>query len=117
MKFGTTIHRTKGILNYEHIDIWGPSKNASIRGKKYYFVSFIDDYFRQNWVYTISQKSKVLGIFVEWRRRMKLHTCRKIEIFRSDNGREYNSSLFLQLCRDEGIERHFIVKETPQQNG
>ena len=67
VKFGTTIHRTKGILDYVHTDIWGPSKNTSLRGK-YYFVSFADDYSRQNWVYTMSHKSEVLGIFVEWRR-------------------------------------------------
>ena len=35
VKFDTAIHRTKGILDYVHIDIWGPSKNASIRGKYY----------------------------------------------------------------------------------
>jgi len=29
----------------------------------------------------------------------------------------YKSDLFLLLCRDEGIERHFTVRETPQQNG
>ena len=26
------------------------------------------------------------------------------------------SAHFLKLCRDEGIERHFTVRETPQQN-
>jgi len=46
-----------------------------------------------------------------------LQTGRKIKILRSDNRGEYKSDLFLQLCYDEGIERHFIVRETPQQNG
>ena len=64
MKFGTTIHRTKRILDYVHTDIWGPSKNSSLGGN-YYFVSFVDDYSRRNWVYTKSHKSEVLGIFVE----------------------------------------------------
>jgi len=34
----------------------------------------------------------------------------------SDSGEEYKSDLFLQLCHDEGIERHFTVKKTLQQN-
>ena len=55
MKFGNTIHRTKGILDYTHTDIWGLSKNASLR-EKYYFVSFVDDYYMRNLVYTWSPK-------------------------------------------------------------
>ena len=47
---------------------------------------------------------------------MEKNTERKIKVLHSDNGREYTSDPFLQLCRDEGIERHFTVKETPQQN-
>jgi len=44
---------------------------------------------------------------------MELQTDRKIKIFKSDNRGEYKSDLFLQLCRDEDIERHFTVQETP----
>jgi len=39
VKFGTAIHYTKRILDYVHIDVWGPSKNAYLGGK-HYFVSF-----------------------------------------------------------------------------
>jgi len=42
---------------------------------------------------------------------------RKIKILYSDNGGEYTSNFFLQLCCDEGIERHFSVKKIPQQKG
>ena len=65
----------------------------------------------------MSHKSEVLGIFVEWRRRMELQTDRKIKILRSDNGGEYKSDSFLQLRHDEGIERHFTVRETSLNNG
>jgi len=41
---------------------------------------------------------------------------RKIKILKSDNGGEYKSYMFLQLCHDEGIERHFTGRVTPQQN-
>jgi len=59
------------------------------------FVSFVDDYSRRNWLYTMSHKSEVVGIFMEWRRRMELQTDRKIKILRSDNGGEYKSDPFL----------------------
>ena len=48
---------------------------------------------------------------------MEKHTRRKIKVLRSDNGGEYTSDPFLQLCRDEGIKRYFTVRETPKQNG
>jgi len=38
MKFGTVIHQTREILDYVHIDFWGPSKNTSLR-RKHYFIS------------------------------------------------------------------------------
>ena len=47
VKFGTAIHRTKGILDYVHTYVWGLSKNASLGGK-HYFVSFVDDYSTRN---------------------------------------------------------------------
>jgi len=64
VKFGTAIHHTKRIFDYMHTDIWGPSKNASLGGK-HYFIFFMDDYFKRNWVYTMSHKIKILGIFVK----------------------------------------------------
>ena len=48
---------------------------------------------------------------------MKKNMERKIKVLRSDNGGEYRLDPFLKLYRDEGIERHFTVRETPQQNG
>ena len=44
------------------------------------------------------------------------NTRKKIKLFHSDNRGEYRSDPFLQLCRDEGIERHLTVRETLQQN-
>jgi len=48
---------------------------------------------------------------------MEKNTEKKIKVLRSDNSGEYTNDPFLQLCRDEGIERHFTVREIPQQNG
>ncbi|KAH9680676.1 hypothetical protein KPL71_026642 [Citrus sinensis] len=41
----------------------------------------------------------------------------EVKRFRSDNGGEYKNDPFIQICQDEGIVRHFIVRDTPQQNG
>ena len=115
VRFGTATHCTKGILDYFHADAWGPTKTVSIGGI-YYFVFFIDDYSRRCWVYTMKHKWEVLELFVEWKKNMEKNTGRKIKVLRS-NGGEYTSDHFLQLCRDEGIERYFTVRETPNKTG
>ena len=116
VKFGAAIHRTKGTLDYIHTDVWGPSRNASLGGKRW-FVTFIDDFSRYVWVYTMRHKDEVLDIFLEWKKLIETQTGRKIKRLRSDNGGEYKSDPFLKVCQDEGIIRHFSVPGTPQQNG
>lgn len=45
------------------------------------------------------------------------NTGKKLKVLRSDNGGEYTSDPFFEICKKEGITRHFSVRETPQQNG
>ena len=106
----------KGILDYVHTDVSGPTKTTSFGGRNY-FVSFIDNYSRHTWVYPLRRKDEVLSTFVMWKKLVENQTGRKILKIRSNNGGEYTSDSFLQVCRNFGIEHHFTVRETPQQNG
>ncbi|KAH9803321.1 hypothetical protein KPL71_001718 [Citrus sinensis] len=116
VKFGTANHDTREILEYVHSNVWGPTKTASIGGS-HYFVTFVDDFSRRVWVYSMRAKDEVLEIFVNWKKLVETQTSRKIKVLRSDNGGEYTSDPFLQVCQNEGIKRHFTVRHTPQQNG
>ena len=116
VKFGTTIHQTKGILDYVHTDVWSPTKNVSLGGKRW-FVPFIDDYSRRVWMYPMRHKNEVLQIFLEWKKMVENHMDRKIKKLRSDNSGEYTYDPFLKVCRDEGIFQHFTISGKPQQNG
>ncbi|KAH9662850.1 hypothetical protein KPL70_019489 [Citrus sinensis] len=109
VKFGTANHDTREILEYVHSDVWGPTKTASIGGS-HYFVIFIDDFSRRVWVYTMRANDEVLEIFVKWKKLVETQTGRKIKVLRSDNGGEYTSNLFLQVCQNEGIKRHFTAE-------
>ena len=60
----------------------------------------------------MKHKREVLELFVKWKKNLERSMGRKIKVLRSDNGGEYKSDPFLKLCLDEGIERHFIVRET-----
>ena len=44
-------------------------------------------------------------------------TGRKVKYLRSDNGSEYPDSQFQRYCEGHGIQRHFTMRKTPQQNG
>jgi len=44
-------------------------------------------------------------------------TSRKIKVLRSDNGGEYTSNAFKELCAKEGIKRKLNTPYNPQQNG
>jgi len=116
VKFGTAIHNTKGILDYVHSDVWGSAKTPSIGGR-HYFVTFVDDFSRRVWVFTMKNKNDVLGIFLKWKAQVQNQTGRKIKVLLTDNGGEYKSDSFLKVCQDCGIVRYFAVRKTPQQNG
>ncbi|GJT27803.1 retrovirus-related pol polyprotein from transposon TNT 1-94 [Tanacetum coccineum] len=64
VKFRTAIHKTQGILDYVHSDVWGPSKIRYLGGRHYY-VTFVDDFSRRVWVYTLKTKDEVLGVFIK----------------------------------------------------
>ncbi|GMI69785.1 hypothetical protein HRI_000647800 [Hibiscus trionum] len=43
-------HKTEGILDYVHSDVWGPTRESSLGGSVYY-VTFIDSFSKKVWVY------------------------------------------------------------------
>ena len=64
----------------------------------------------------MKHKGKILELFVEWKKNLEKSKGRKIKVLQSNNVGKYKSDPFLKLCRDEGIDRHFTVRETPQQS-
>ena len=62
--FSTSQHKTRGLLDLIHTDVWELSPVASIGGARYY-VTFIDDFSRKVWIYFLKQKSKVFHKFKE----------------------------------------------------
>ena len=64
----------------------------------------------------MKHKGKVLELFVEWKKNMEKSTKKKIKVLQSDNEGENKSDPLLKLYHDEGLVKHFTVRETPQQN-
>lgn len=108
--------RTTGLLDLVHMDICGPMENKSIGGSLY-FVMFTDDYSRFTCIYFLSSRSEVFGRFKEYLTYSQRFTSSQLKVLRSDNGGEYTLREFDSFCKNHGIQRHFTVSYTPEQNG
>ena len=68
-------------------------------------------------MFFMKHKSEVFSKFKLWKAEVENQTGRKVKYLRSDNGTEYTETKFQQFCEEHGIQRHFTVRKTPQQNG
>jgi len=55
VKFNTSVHTTKGTLDYVHTDLWGPSRKPSYGGARYMLI-IIDNCSRKVWPYFLKHK-------------------------------------------------------------
>ena len=90
----------------------GPMFTVSLSGHEYY-VSFIDDYSKKNWIYFLKDKGGVFDRIQEFKALVENQTGKKIKVLRSDNGGEYTSNEFQDLCTQEGIQRQLTVPYNP----
>uniref|UniRef100_A0ACD5VA56 Uncharacterized protein n=1 Tax=Avena sativa TaxID=4498 RepID=A0ACD5VA56_AVESA len=116
VKFNASVHTTKGILDYVHADVWGPSRKTSIGGANY-MLTIIDDYSRKVWPYFLKHKSDVFDAFKKWKVMVEKQTEKKVKVLRTDNGMEFCSNEFEEFCSNDGMIRHHTIPYTPQQNG
>ena len=68
------------------------------------------DYFMKN-------KDEVFSKFKEFKALIKNHTEKKTKTFRSDNGGEFTSNEFKDLCKYLRIKRDLTTPYNPQHNG
>ena len=92
-KFKAGSHVSKGVLDYVHYDLWGPSPTISYGGEKYY-VLFVDDFSRKVWVYTLKTKADVFNTFKQFRVMVEKRTGKTIKCLRMDNRGEFTSLEF-----------------------
>ncbi|RDX79232.1 hypothetical protein CR513_40372, partial [Mucuna pruriens] len=75
-----------------------------------YFVTFIDDYFRKLWVYTLKTKDQVLEKFKQFQALVERQLGKKVKCIHFDNGGEYCGTF-------DGIKHENNPPKTPQLNG
>lgn len=55
-------HNNSSVLGYVHIDLWGAASLKS-NGCVVYFITFIDEFFKKVWVYSMKHKDKIFSMF------------------------------------------------------
>ncbi|KAH9698504.1 Integrase catalytic domain-containing protein [Citrus sinensis] len=103
-------------LELLHIDLFGPSRYASLNGKYYAFV-IVDDYSRYTWVLFLANKDDALDAFKVLCKKLQNEKGHGIVCIRSDHGGEFENHAFESFCNNLGIEHQFSSPRTPQQNG
>ena len=116
VSFPSRSNREKHILELVYSDVFGPMKVPSL-GKSVYYVSFIDDFSRNTWIYFLKKKDEVFDRFKEFKALVENHTKKKIKVLRTDNGGEFCSTKFEELCKKCRIAWQKTTRYTPQQNG
>ena len=78
-------------------------KSSSSLSGYVYYVCFIDDFSRKTLIYFMKNKDELFNKFKEFKDLIKNHIEKKINIFRSDNGGEFTSNEFKELCNNQGL--------------
>ncbi|KAH9743821.1 hypothetical protein KPL70_003436 [Citrus sinensis] len=104
------------IIGIGNVDLFGPSRYASLSGKYYAFV-IVDDYSRYTWVLFLANKDDAIDAFQIFYKKVQNEKGYSIACIRSDHGGEFENHAFENFCNDFGIEHQFSSPRTPQQNG
>ena len=102
-------------LELLHMDLMGPMRTESLGGKKYILV-MVDDYSRYAWVAFLRDKSEAFINFKDIGLKIQNEKGYPIERIRSDRGREFDNSDFLEFCHSLGIKHEFSAPRTPKKN-
>jgi hypothetical protein len=90
--------RVEGILQLVHSDVFGPMSVPSL-GKFVYYLSFIDDFSRNTWIYFLGNKYEVFEKFKEFKALVENHIEKRIKVLRMDNGGEFCENEFENFVR------------------
>ena len=81
-------NRTTDVLELIHTYICEPFPTASWNGQQY-FISFIDDYSRNGYLFLIHEKSQSLDVFKTFKVEVENRLNKRIKSVRSDRGGKY----------------------------
>lgn len=112
------VERSTRILQLIHIDIGMMGSPGFYTGDEQYFITFIDDYSRYLWVYTMAKKDEAFSKIQHFVNLMNnQRQPLKVSALKTDGGSEFVNSKVTALCSKEGMMHYTTAPHSPQQNG
>ena len=72
-------------------------------GGSRYFTTFVDDFTRKVWTYSLRSKDNALTVFSQWLAEVENRTRQTVKTLMSDNEGEYPTRAFKQYLSEKGI--------------
>ncbi|GJX60804.1 putative ribonuclease H-like domain-containing protein [Tanacetum coccineum] len=104
------------VLHTLHMDLCGPMRVESIKGKKYILV-IVDDYSRFTWVKFLRSKDETPEFVTNFLKQIQVGLNKTVRFIRTDNGTEFVNQALSAYYEGVGISHQKSVPRTPQQNG
>jgi transposase InsO family protein len=103
-------------LELVHMDLMGPTRTASLGGKRYILV-IVDDFSRYSWAIPLREKSNAFDAARHLFKKIQVEQNWQIMRIPGDHGKEFENSKFKEFFLSYGIKQEFSSPITPQQNG
>nr|GEV40258.1 retrovirus-related Pol polyprotein from transposon TNT 1-94 [Tanacetum cinerariifolium] len=107
---------SKGRLNLLHIDLCGPTRVATINGKKYILV-IVDDYSRYTWTMFLRSKDETPEVLKDFLTMIQRNLQAPMITVRTNKGTEFLNKTLNAFFKEEAIEHQTSTARTPEQNG
>ncbi|GJS79925.1 retrovirus-related pol polyprotein from transposon TNT 1-94 [Tanacetum coccineum] len=104
------------VLHTLHMDLCGPMRVQSIKGKKYILV-IVDDYSRFTWVKFLRSKDETPEFVINFLKQIQVGLNKTVRFIRTDNRTEFVNLVMSEYYESVGIFHQKSVPRTPQQNG
>ncbi|GJV63041.1 retrovirus-related pol polyprotein from transposon TNT 1-94 [Tanacetum coccineum] len=98
------------------MDLCGPTRVASVNGKKYILV-ILDDYSWFTWVKFLASKDEASDFIIKFLKMIQVRLNATVRNIRTDNGTEFVNQTLRDYYEQVGISHETSVARTPQQNG
>lgn len=80
-------------------------------------MSFIDDYTKYCWLFSLLQKSAATSTFINFRKMIKYQFNAHLRTIYTNGSGEYLNNILKSYCNNWGINHQFTCPYTPAQNG
>jgi transposase InsO family protein len=85
------------------MDLMGPTRTASLGGRKYILV-IVDDYSQFTWALLLREKSDAFDAVQQLFKKIQIEQNCPIMRIRSDHVREFENARFEEFCHSHGIQ-------------